>query len=449
MRHLLYNWLHQLVHYLSVDHQLFEVLPLLRRITLLVVLYFFLKMILLPSALFLINMFNQWLHTRTRNTSSSTEDQQELAHRKADRDVTSALAHVAERVAEDNQRRLIGAVKSWYVHKHSKTFRYWARGACFAIFLFTVAKIAPVIYLWVTGECQKPSHNDKHPDTSNCFRKVMEPLSELWEPKTEHLISSWNAVSKAATAPLEDRVATLQTICYALLLVIVGIAVCWVVEAHRQRSAPPRADAVRDPAHYRPVIKILDVSRKLAEAHALASRGTSPEAVKLKPVERAVYKACRTTQAKEHAELVVGAVRDMERRQAQDTDKAKVFEDTSLMLVKICSKYVEGSPERLLDPADLENIKPVARREWLQRMFAVVLVVAGVAAITLGILTDEILASLIAVAPVLALVIARRGRISMPEFLRELGQTQAEDPHPTRQVPPQDPDAARSRRVPD
>ncbi|MFD3418901.1 hypothetical protein [Streptomyces decoyicus] len=109
--------------------------------------------------------------------------------------------------------------------------------------------------------------------------------------------------------------------------------------------------------------------------------------------ERAVWSAwqvrhdrmrrTRRHEMKEHAALVVGALRAMEAKQA---DTGQVFEDTARMLLKIAQRYGEGRTLALLDPEDLAGITPVVNREWVRlAILGGVVVGAAVGANLLGV----------------------------------------------------------------
>ncbi|MEV5126603.1 hypothetical protein AB0K49_28020 [Streptomyces decoyicus] len=94
----------------------------------------------------------------------------------------------------------------------------------------------------------------------------------------------------------------------------------------------------------------------------------------------------RRHEMKEHAALVVGALRAMEAKQDSEADTGQVFEDTARMLLKIAQRYGEGRTLALLDPEDLAGITPVVNREWVRlAILGGVVVGAAVGANLLGV----------------------------------------------------------------
>ncbi|UYB40588.1 hypothetical protein SLV14_003234 [Streptomyces sp. Je 1-4] len=179
----------------------------------------------------------------------------------------------------------------------------------------------------------------------------------------------------AITHPLADPAATATTAAALVLLIMFLLA---LRPALAKLAGPPIHVRGGQTAQWRPVVVLLAVCGSLGEAYKQWDTGgplVAPR-VSLAAAERALWRAWRTRHArirltrrrelKEHAALVVGALRAMEARQDTEADTGQVFEDTARMLLKIAQRYGEGRTLALLDPEDLRGVTPAVNREWVR-----------------------------------------------------------------------------------
>ncbi|UYB41712.1 hypothetical protein SLV14_004502 [Streptomyces sp. Je 1-4] len=230
----------------------------------------------------------------------------------------------------------------------------------------------------------------------------LDPLGSLvraGQHAVEWLVHKVEPGVSAVMNPLADPVATATTAAALVLLAMFFVAMrpaatvfVWLSDTKKagsQQENRPRSILAERPgmfsrarvgetAQWRPVVVLLGVCGSLGQAYKQWDTGgplVAPR-VSLAAAERAVWSAWRTRHdrirhsrqqgLKEHAALVVGALRAVEARQDTEADTGQVFEDTARMLLKIAQRYGEGRTLALLDPEDLNGVTPAVNREWLR-----------------------------------------------------------------------------------
>ncbi|WP_405804829.1 hypothetical protein [Streptomyces sp. NBC_01187] len=203
----------------------------------------------------------------------------------------------------------------------------------------------------------------------------------------------------AVIHPWADLVATAKTAAALVLLGMLVIALRTAAtlfarmndteeERNRQGNRPRLIPAERlgapsrirggETTQWRPVVALLVTCGSVGRAYKQWDTGSPLVAprVSLAAAERAVWSAWRTRHSrirrtrhhemKEHAALVVGALRRVEARQDVEADTGQVFEDMARLLLKIAQRYGEGRTLALLDAEDLNGVTPAVNREWVR-----------------------------------------------------------------------------------
>ncbi|MGD3107561.1 hypothetical protein [Streptomyces sp. YGL11-2] len=240
---------------------------------------------------------------------------------------------------------------------------------------------------------------------------ALDPLANLVHSVRDVAHKVESGVS-AITHPWVDPVATATTAAALVLLVMFLTALRTAATLfarmndadevrNRQENRPRPIPAKQlgaslhvrggETAQWRPVVLLLVACESVGRAYKRWDTGDPLVAprVNLAAAERAVWSAWRTRHArlrrtrrhamKEHAALVVGALRTVEARQDTEADTGQVFEDMARMLLKIAQRYGEGRTLALLDPEDLRGVTPAVNREWV-RLAVLGSVVVGTAA---------------------------------------------------------------------
>lgn len=83
----------------------------------------------------------------------------------------------------------------------------------------------------------------------------------------------------------------------------------------------------------------------------------------------------------QHSKLVVAALQQAERK--LDTDRDQALKDIADLMLTISERYVDGRVGALLDESQLSGLEPVANREWMRLLTAIVLTVSSALGIAL------------------------------------------------------------------
>ncbi|MGR6968108.1 hypothetical protein ACU639_00520 [Streptomyces cynarae] len=135
-----------------------------------------------------------------------------------------------------------------------------------------------------------------------------------------------------------------------------------VLSAIKACAAARKVSAEARPLHLRLVASaVSEVSRSVRKAHR--TRGTITAS------------SHRRRPLKQHAGVVVAALRAAESRLDTDTDQA--LTELGSLLLKIAERYVEGRLGQLLDEEELAGLQPVPDREPLRLVLAAILFGAG------------------------------------------------------------------------
>lgn len=86
------------------------------------------------------------------------------------------------------------------------------------------------------------------------------------------------------------------------------------------------------------------------------------------------YRSHRKAGLRRHSKLVIAALQQAERK--LDTDRDQALKEIADLMLTICERYVDGRIGALLDESQLSGLEPVASREWLRLLMAVVLTVS-------------------------------------------------------------------------
>ncbi|WP_181765320.1 hypothetical protein [Streptomyces albidus (ex Kaewkla and Franco 2022)] len=329
--------------------------------------------------------------------------------------VDNAVRHLrpgvlaTSRVAQPSTRGWAGvkkAVRVWYEATPRAVVWHVFKLCSLVYLLLNVGSLVTALVDYVTYLVSPPGSKPpaqrfcarEEPAPSDMFPNQSDPAKNC-EAVTDLLVWLWRGVGwvretvgPVVTAPWADPMDTANVLIGVVLLVMSALVFRAVVPIlYRGTGSDDEGERLSihwETAQWQPVVVLLAVCGSVGLAHRrLESRSElNAPRVSLKAAERAVWTAWRVRhrrvrrdrrgQLKEHAAQVVGALRALEARQDREADTGKVFEDTTGTLLKIAQRYAEGRTLALLDPEELDGVKPVVSREWV-RLAALGLIVVG------------------------------------------------------------------------